>query len=240
MIVKVDAIVLAGGQGTRLKGVLGDVPKTLAPINGVPFLKILLDQLDQAHIFKNVILSLGFQASRILDFVGENSFKTFNLKSVTESKPLGTGGALKLALSQATSNPVMVLNGDTYIETHFDELLKFHFQKKSKLTMTLASVSNASRYGRVKIGKNSEILEFSEKSDDSQAGLINAGVILFDPDLFEDIRKNEFLSFERDIIPKNLSQAFGYVTHGRFIDIGTPESFNQSLIMFPGQQKGSK
>jgi D-glycero-alpha-D-manno-heptose 1-phosphate guanylyltransferase len=220
-----DAIILVGGKGTRLQKVVSDVPKPLAPIGGVPFLDILLGQLGKYTLIKKVVLAVGYKSEMIIERYKEKKTYHFKIVFSVEKKLLGTGGAIKKALSLTSSEDVIILNGDTFVDVDFEALVNFHIAHKSLLTMVLQKVDDTSRYGMVLIDEHSRIKSFAEKTKTHKNSLINAGIYVINKILFENIGE-ERLSFEKDILPDFIKHdAYGYVVEGRFIDIGIPETY---------------
>jgi D-glycero-alpha-D-manno-heptose 1-phosphate guanylyltransferase len=226
---QIDAIILAGGKGTRLSGILPDIPKPMAPINGKPFLDILLSQLNRYPNIKNVILAVGYKSGLIINRY-ENCL-SFNFKILfsEEKVLLGTGGAIKRTLSFANTEDVLVLNGDSYIEVDIESLINFHSANNASITIVLKEISDANRYGNVTIDDQHRILSFEEKSSSNCIGLINSGVYLIKKNLFDGIEKDREISFERQILPDLIkSNAHGYITSGKFIDIGIPDDYERA------------
>jgi len=222
---KIDAIILAGGKGTRLRSVVSDLPKPMAPINGKPFLDILLSQLNNAGCIKNVILAVGYKAEAIINRYRNCSDYNFNIVFSVEKELLGTGGAIKKALAAVETENVLVLNGDSYVAVNIRALIMDHIDNNSSITLVLNEVEHADRYGIVSVGRDRRILSFEEKQT-GRSGLINTGIYLFKRSLFDDIDGNRFISFEREILPKLVNDnSRGFITDGIFIDIGLPESY---------------
>jgi D-glycero-alpha-D-manno-heptose 1-phosphate guanylyltransferase len=212
----IDCIILAGGLGTRLRPVVSDRPKPLARINGVPFLDLLLAQVTP--VVEKVIFAVGHLGEQIVTKYPEHLFSF-------ENKPLGTGGAIQKALSQVSSEYVLVMNGDSYIEFDLPSFLTAHREKNADATILFRSIPDASRYGLLKMD-GEKIIGFEEKKSSAKEGLINAGVYLFRKDLLEELMLGESFSLERDVFPLLLKKRlFGYPSNGLFIDIGTPESY---------------
>jgi D-glycero-alpha-D-manno-heptose 1-phosphate guanylyltransferase len=223
---QIDTIILAGGKGTRLSGILPDIPKPMAPINGKPFLDILLLQLSAYPDIKKVILSVGYKSEIIIDRYNNSVAYNFKIMFSEEKVPLGTGGATKKALFLVKTEDVLILNGDSYIEVNIDSLINCHITNNASITIVLKKIINANRYGRVKINDQNRILSFEEKNRSNHPGLINAGVYLIKKSLFNDINKDREISFEREILPGLIkSSAYGYVANGQFIDIGIPDDY---------------
>lgn len=221
-----DTIILAGGRGTRLKSVIPDLPKSLAPLNGVPFLDILLGRINLCPRIQRVILAIGYRGEMIVNRYKRDSTYNFIIRFSKEIQLLGTGGAVKKALSQTKSDDVIVQNGDTFVEIDYQDLIDTHLRSNSPLTIVLIKVPDTARYGAVKIDRNLNILAFREKSDCGGPGFINAGLYIFQRNIFDDIANQKTLSLEKDLLPNMIKPyAHGYIAEGRFIDIGIPETY---------------
>lgn len=217
------AVILAGGLGTRLRSVLPDTPKPMAPIQGRPFLALLIDYLALQG-FTSVVLSVGYKYENIQSYFG-SQYGAIDIRYSIESEPLGTGGAIKKSLSLVDGDSVFVLNGDTFLQLDYKRMLAGAVFRDSLLHIALRSVDDVSRYGAVKVDKN-EIVSFSEKSG-AAAGLINSGIYLLSPAIFESFDMPDKFSFEQDFIYQHLKsiRPISYVTEGYFIDIGVPEDY---------------
>jgi D-glycero-alpha-D-manno-heptose 1-phosphate guanylyltransferase len=219
-----EAIILAGGLGTRLSNLLPDTPKCLAPINNKPFIDYLLKVLINNDI-KRVVFALGYKSQMFIDY-----FKSLNniieIDYTIEHELLGTGGAIKLALSKTTEKNILVLNGDTFFNCNYKNLLQFHINKNSECSLFLKKMINYDRYGTVLINSESQIVGFKEKSLVSE-GLINTGNYIINTQLFCTNNFNNIFSFEKDYLESNYSKNnfFGLVDEGDFIDIGIPEDY---------------
>ncbi|BBO86923.1 nucleotidyltransferase family protein [Desulfosarcina ovata] len=223
-----DAIILAGGLGTRLRAVVPVLPKPLAPVGGKPFLDILLNQLRTSGFIKNVVIAIGYKGEWIEKQYGKRTNCGFTIMFSKEDKLLGTGGAIKKALALTTSQSVLVLNGDSYIEVNISELIQSYQKNRASLSMVLKEVQHADRYGSVVMDETNRILSFSEKRQDIGAskGLINAGMYLINASVFDAIPKETVLSLEMDILPELVKERlYGFVSTGKFIDIGIPETY---------------
>ncbi len=231
----ITAVILAGGLGTRLRSVLSDRPKVLAEVLCRPFLTYLLDQLSSAGARK-VILCTGYMGSRVQEIYGD-AYKSLYLLYSQEEEPLGTGGALRLALSLIKSDSVLVMNGDSYIHADLNSYVDWFSQIHRKASLLLAKVPDISRYGMVKVGQDESILVFEEKGMAKGAGWINAGVYLVRTLLLKSIPSGKAFSLEREFFPPLVGDGlFGYQCKGRFIDIGTPESYIKAEKFF-GESK---
>lgn len=226
-----EAIVLAGGFGTRLKEVVPDLPKPMAPIGTRPFLEILLLSLARKG-FKRVVLSLGYMADRITDYFG-SSFANMNLVYEVEDFPLGTGGAIRRSVRHIETDHVFIFNGDTYLELEVDEVEKM-WQKDSLPIIVAREVSDTSRYGRLQT-TNGFVTGFLEKGVPG-AGLVNAGCYVFPTTIFSDVNLGEAFSLENDFLTEAVkcNKFKVFVSRGYFIDIGVPEDYNRAQVELPG------
>ncbi len=227
----IDVAVLAGGLGTRINGVLGDTPKVLAPINGKPYLDHLLGWLSSfgaAHI----VLCLGHLADKVIAHVADQE----GVESVVESEPMGTGGALRLAGERLRSDPVMVMNGDTWLGTDLCRFLDSHRQSKSMVSVLCVPVDDISRYGSVEINQG-RIVRFREKDAANPApGVISAGAYLFSPAAFDALAIAQGPSLERDFLEHLPAGSIsGFIPERiNFIDIGTPKSLEAAKTVLTG------
>jgi D-glycero-alpha-D-manno-heptose 1-phosphate guanylyltransferase len=217
-----EAIVLAGGLGTRLKEVVPDLPKPMAPVNGKPFLTYLLDNLVEKK-FERIILSVGYMAEKIISHFGYR-YRELELVYSMEKKPLGTGGAIKLALQKSTQDHVYIMNGDTYLD--FDINSTELMWKSNACPIIIATyVDNINRYGHIKY-ENNLVKGFIEKGNDG-AGVINAGYYIFRKNQFDNIFLKDQFSLEIDYLSDAIKKELFYifVAQGFFIDIGLPEDY---------------
>jgi len=228
------AIILAGGFGTRLKHVVSDVPKPMAPINGVPFLQILLDTLRTKGI-KRVLLATGYKHEIITTHFGA-VYKGMDLIYSVENEPLGTGGAIANAfeLLEPSDNNTLVLNGDSYFDLDIKSMEKRHIKTNSDISIALKKMTNFNRYGVVEIEETGRISKFKEKQH-TKIGLINTGCYLVKyscKNLLAQIKKP--FSFEEKILENsNLSIILaGFEQQGYFIDIGIPEDYKKAASYF--------
>ena len=220
-----EAIVLAGGFGTRLKGVLSDLPKPMAPIGDKPFLYYLLSYLSEEGI-EHVVLSVGYKHEAIRDYFGER-FKNIRLTYALEETPLGTGGGIKKSLGLCKDQAVFVLNGDSFFDVSFD-ILRRHWKLDRPLILSLCSMRQCSRYGAVEIDSLGKVVAFREKQYFDQA-LINGGVYLMSRDIFENFSLEQHFSFEKEILENGLNvlEIQALVFENYFIDIGIPEDYKR-------------
>jgi len=223
-----DAIILAGGLGTRLKRAVPDLPKPLAQVNGRPFLDLLLTQIERADEVKKVILAVGYRSEQIIEQYANCGRFSFELVFSKEDEPLGTGGAIIKASRLTRTNEILVLNGDSYVDIDIDDLIGFHRESGAPFTIVLKDADDCRRYGKVGVNNESRVISFGEKDSAAGPGLINAGVYVFDRALFEDEAERN-LSLETGLLPDYVRYGgYGYIVHGRFIDIGIPETYREA------------
>ncbi len=223
---KIDVIILAGGLGTRLKSIVPDLPKALSPINGRPFLDYILDFLEESDSVNNVILAVGYMADQIIEKYTNRHEYNFEILFSREETVLGTGGAIKRALQYSTTDSIMVLNGDSYVDVRVNDVIAFHREKNSSMTIIVKKIRNPGRYGLIKFDDNHRITSFNEKRTSTTEGYVNTGIYLFKREIFNNIEENRTISLEKELIPFFInSNIYGFVTHGKFIDIGIPETY---------------
>jgi D-glycero-alpha-D-manno-heptose 1-phosphate guanylyltransferase len=235
---RIDAIVLAGGLGTRLREVVKDRPKVLAPVNGRALLELVLDFLNEWPCIRRVVVAVGYMSDRIRAEFTDPLKYNFEIVYSEEKDLLGTGGATKQALKYTETEDVLVMNGDTYVEINIDDLARFHNDKKAAATLVLRSVEDPSRYGSVEL-EGDRVTLFEEKRIDGTGQWINAGMYIFRRDLFDYAREGKVLSLERELLPGFLVYGvYGFKCFGKFIDIGTPESYGTADIVLQRNNEG--
>jgi D-glycero-alpha-D-manno-heptose 1-phosphate guanylyltransferase len=222
-----EAIVLAGGFGARLRQVVPDLPKPMAPIGERYFLEILLTSLATKG-FCHVVLSLGYLADRVVNHFG-SQFSGMDLSFEIEHSPLGTGGAVRQAVSRCQADHVFVFNGDTYLDLEVDDV-ESHWQKHRVPIIVARDVTDTQRYGRLKL-RDGRVVEFSGKGI-SGAGVINAGCYVLPIGILNDFPMGRPFSLETDffIDAVRTQRIDVFVTHGHFIDIGIPEDYARAQI----------
>jgi D-glycero-alpha-D-manno-heptose 1-phosphate guanylyltransferase len=226
----VGAFVLCGGLGTRLRPVLADQPKSMALISGTPFLQLLLDRLKSQGV-SDVILGTGYMAEKIERYFGSGNKFAMRIRYSRENEPLGTGGALKLA-EPLISDPVLVLNGDSYVEWNLAPLLGLFTAKDADVVIVLQAVADVARYGSVALNQDGRVTEFIEKGTRAGPGLINAGVYLLRKQIVRDLPTGTAISLEREVFPRLLDRGvYGLVCTELFIDIGIPDDFNRAQTL---------
>ena len=228
-----EAIVLAGGLGTRLRSVVAGVPKAMAPVAGRPFLEHLLDLLVDAG-FASAVLAVGYRADAIREHFGDR-YRSLPLAYSVEGKPLGTGGAIRLAMNHTSSSDTFVVNGDTFVDVAFSAMLAAHRGANARLTIAVHEVPDAARYGVLDIAGD-RVQGFFEKGR-TGPGWINAGVYLLARTLLDGEALPTAFSFESDYLVPNVValRPLAFRTEGLFIDIGVPEDFAraQSMLVTP-------
>lgn len=224
-----DVIILAGGLGTRLRSVIGEVPKPMALIGDKPFLEYLLDFLNKANVNK-IIISVGYKKEDIIDYFG-NKYKNIEIIYAEEEQPLGTGGAVLNAIKFVKNDKFFIFNGDTFFEVDLNEMIRFSEKKQADILVALKKLKNAERYGKVKIDEDFKIIEFIEKGS-KQEGYINGGVYLVNKTMFEKLTLPKVFSFEKDFLEKYYKdfRFYGLAFDSYFIDIGVPEDYERAKI----------
>lgn len=218
-----NAIVLAGGQGTRLKGVIRDLPKPMAPIGNKPFLEYLILQLRKAGI-DEIVLSVGYRGEVIKSYFGDGEKLLVRISYSEEHEPLGTGGAVKKAFGMIRDDQAIVMNGDSFLEMDFGKLSACHREKNALATISLMAMEDAGRYGAVEVNEQRGVLSFTEKGL-SRKGLINGGIYVLDRRVLDHMPAGSF-SLEKEVFPGLVGKGlYGMEANGLFIDIGTPEDY---------------
>lgn len=217
-----EAIILAGGLGTRLRSVVSDIPKPMAPIDNKPFLEYLLKYLQKNGITR-AILSVGYKWETIKEYFGDK-FENIELIYSVEDEPLGTGGAIKKAMNHIINNDVYIINGDTFFNV---DLKSLALKDNSKLILSLKYMTNFDRYGCVESDENGFVTEFTEKGY-RKSGNINGGIYLVSKNIFDKYELNQKFSFEEfmQINSKEIKISVK-VFENYFIDIGIPEDYQK-------------
>ncbi len=222
-----EAIVLAGGMGTRLRAVVSDVPKPMAPVNGRPFLAYLLDDLCDQGITR-VVLAVGYLREVIVDYFG-SEYRGMELVYSVEEEALGTGGGIRLAFDNLLGDNAFVLNGDTYFRVNLADMDARFQEHGCDMVLALKPMQDFDRYGTVRVGKENRIEGFEEKQY-REEGLINGGVYLFGKSLWEGLDLPAKFSFEKEILeglyPSR--RLHGLVSDSYFIDIGIPTDYERA------------
>lgn len=222
---QVDVAVLAGGLGTRIRPVLGDVPKVLAPVGDRPFLDHLIEWL-RGFGARRLVLCLGHGADQVIDHLARNPAQGLEIVPSVEPEPLGTAGAIRFARPHLTSEPVLVLNGDTFVDVDMAGFVARHRAQGASLSLLCMQVPSVARYGSIAVDGQGYIARFREKGLVlDRPGLVSAGHYLFSQSMLDALVQRPGPSLESDFLealPAGTIRA--EVGHGGFIDIGTPES----------------
>lgn len=229
-----DAVILAGGLGTRLRSVVSDVPKCMAPVGGRPFLEWLLAWIEPFRPGK-IVLSLGYLSETVTDWV-QHTLKDYPIpiEWVIEETPLGTGGGIKLALSKVTAPQCVILNGDTFFDVDLNALCQQRNHSAAPLAVALKPMERFERYGSVTVDSENRISSFNEKRY-CEKGLINGGVYCIDCGAGLLDGKLDKFSFEKDVLEHESAKGSlcGFISDGSFIDIGIPEDYALAQTFLP-------
>ena len=232
-LAEITAVILAGGLGTRLRGVVADRPKVLAEVNGRPFITYLLDRLVDAGIGR-VVLCTGYKAEMVKSVL-KDRYRGIELIYSEEDFPLGTGGALRRALPLFGGSPLLVMNGDSFCSVDLSLFLQQHEISGAKASLTLVSVADIGRYGTVEVSPDSSVVSFEEKGARNGYGLINAGVYLLDNSVIEMLPIEKVASLELDLFPRLIGQGlYGFTHPAEFIDIGVAADYYAAADFFSG------
>ena len=225
-----EAIILAGGLGTRLRSAVPILPKPMAPVAGRPFLAWLLDRLATAG-FRHAVLAVGYRHEVIRTHFCE-AYRSLALHYSVETSPLGTGGALRLAADQVGTMPVFVLNGDTFLDLDYRAMLDAHQAQGEEMSVAVCQVPDVSRYGALEVA-GGYIQGFLEKGR-AGPGYINAGTYLMSAGILECIPRNTPFSFEQQLLVPQVGEIrpAAFVADGLFIDIGVPEDYQRAQQIF--------
>lgn len=227
-----EAIILAGGLGTRLRSVISDVPKCMAPVAAKPFLYYLIEYLKKNGIEK-FIFSVGYKYEIIEEYLKKN-YATLSYLLSLENEPLGTGGAIKLACTKISEQNVVICNGDTLFKVDVAALANFHESIKAECTLALKPMHDFDRYGVVELNEDNSVKSFKEKKYYT-TGLINGGIYALNAEKFLEEHLPEKFSFEKDYLEKKVSskelnsgKIYGMIQDEYFIDIGIPEDYERA------------
>lgn len=228
----VTALVLVGGLGTRLRPVLSDRPKPLAPVGDRPFVCRILDQLAAAGL-QEAVLCTGHLGERVRETLGDRH-GPLALRYSQEAVPLGTGGALRLAEPLAGGDTVLALNGDSYFGLPLAAYLDWHTGLGLEASLAIRRVEDGSRFGRVETDGGDRVTSFREKAEGLGPGWINAGLYLFSRESLRSLPTGRPVSLEREVLPAWLDRLRAYRADGPFLDIGTPDSLAAAAAFFRG------
>ncbi|MFH0791002.1 MAG: sugar phosphate nucleotidyltransferase [Candidatus Omnitrophota bacterium] len=229
IIGNLNLLILCGGKGSRLRPVLRGVPKPMADIHGRPFLDILITYAAGYGI-KRFILGIGYKRKLIKAYYNNYHKNDIEIGFSEETLPLGTGGAVGNSSHFLQSNPFMVMNGDSFCPLNIPEFISFHKKKKALVSIALVRTTDTAEYGFINLDSFSRVTAFNEKTGVKKRGFINAGVYLFDKEIFLHLPKRETFSLEYDFFPRLVNERFyGYVTRAKLVDIGTPDRYKKAL-----------
>jgi phosphoheptose isomerase len=238
--VGLEAVILAGGKGTRLQPLVSDLPKPMAEVAGRPFLDWLLTALRRQGVHR-LVVSTGHLASSIEDYCGDGRRWHMEIRYSREEAPLGTAGAIRQALGQLSGDRFFVLNGDSFCAADLLHLYAAHARHQARATMWLTAVDDCGRYGQVELGEADAVIAFREKAGLSGPGLVNAGVYLFERDVFERVEAGKSVSLEREVLPELVERGlFGVRSRERLLDIGTPASYQEAQTLLPLLARGGE
>jgi NDP-sugar pyrophosphorylase family protein len=228
------AILLAGGQGTRLRPLTLATPKPIVPVFDRPFLEYQIDLVRQVPDIREVVLSLNYQPEKIEAVFGDGSRFGVRIRYVVEPVPLGTGGAIKFAAGSHRDGPLVVLNGDVFTSVNLQAVIDLHRERRSRATIVLTPVENPSAYGLVETDSSGNVLAFREKPEAGAAirdATINAGIYVLEPETLDRIPDGVPYSIERGYFPSLVERGETFVAHvsrGYWIDIGTPDKYREA------------
>lgn len=221
----IPVLILSGGQGTRIRHLLGDLPKPMYPVLDKPFLDFQIEYL-RSFGFSDFYISSGYKSEAI-----ETHYKSDpNVKVIKESEPLGTGGAILYAMQAFKEDSFICMNGDSLCLIDFEAFLQTAEKYPGQITIALNEVDDTSRYGRVTIDVSQNVTAFLEKDPNQKyKGLINSGIYFLRKSLFSQSKFPQVCSVEKDIFPEILEQGKikGWASNAAFIDIGTPETLKE-------------
>ncbi|OHB68247.1 MAG: hypothetical protein A2W17_05745 [Planctomycetes bacterium RBG_16_41_13] len=221
----IDVVILCGGYGTRLREVIKDIPKPMAEINGRPFIDILINYISSFG-FTRYILCTGYKGDVIRDYY-ENKNNSFEVLFSEEKEAMGTGGAIKKAESLIQYSMFLAINGDSLCKINIENFFKFHLLKNAFASIALITKDNSVDCGITKLDNNERIIGFHEKMITNETSFVNAGMYIFNREIFSFIPENKKNSLEVDLFPKLVKHKdiYGFRTQERLFDIGTPERY---------------
>lgn len=222
-----DAIILAGGLGTRLRSEVPDLPKCMAPVAGKPFLDYVITYLIGQGV-NRFIFALGYKHEAILKHL-ETNWPDLMFEFTVEDTPLGTGGGIRLAAQKVIGSSYFVLNGDTFFDVDLNGLQSMHVGNEAEVTIALKKMFKFDRYGAVVVDEHHIIKKFQEKTY-RESGLINGGIYLVQKQFLDQINVTGPFSFEKEVLERFVEKKciFGFESNGYFIDIGIPEDFKKA------------
>jgi len=222
---RLEAMILVGGKGTRLRSVVSDRPKPMADVAGRPFVGWLLSSLRSQGI-RRIVLCTGYLGELIEEYLGDGRAWDMDLEYSRDPFPLGTGGAVRHALPRMRGRRFLVLNGDSYCRFDLSLLTSVHERRNARATLWLVKAPDCRRYGSVVLDADGKVQSFVEKASASAPGWVNAGVYLIDRDAIEPVANDCPFSLEADVFPALIGKGlYAVAAAGSHLDIGTPESY---------------
>lgn len=228
------AIILAGGQGTKLRPYTYEIPKSLLPVKGKPLLEYLINNLKKNNIL-DLVICVGYLGKKIKDYFGDGKRFGVNINYVEETSPLKTGGALLKAEKYINNHPFLVIHGDILTDLSFIDLINFHKNQKTLATIALTTVDQPKKYGQLKL-HGARLTNFYNQADIKkvESHLINCGIYIFEPEIFNCFPKNKTAFMLEDVIKNIINQkkVAGFVFEGKWFDVGTPENYEEAIRNF--------
>jgi mannose-1-phosphate guanylyltransferase len=224
-----EALLLVGGLGSRLRSELGYLPKPMVDVGGRPFLERLMINLRSYNI-RSIVLAVSYGRELIESHFGDGAALGVSIRYSREAEPLGTGGALRNALPLLRGDHIVVVNGDSFVDVDYDDLLRFHRMHGKRLTIVAVHRSDCRDFGRLRISDNRIALFLEKDHSDPSAGYINGGAYIFDRLLVDSIPAGAVRSLEMDVFPSLLTNGECipvYCSDRYFMDLGTPERLQQ-------------
>jgi D-glycero-alpha-D-manno-heptose 1-phosphate guanylyltransferase len=225
-------IILAGGKGTRLRSVVSDVPKPMAPVGARPFLHWLIQSLVRKGATR-VIVSAGYMHEAITAYVATHDFGV-KVQTIVEQEPLGTGGAVKRVMDVHALESAMVVNGDTYFDADLSAICRAAMRDDVDVILAARRVADTSRYGRLSVNDQGRVVEFLSKGD-SGPGLINGGTSFIHRRAFRAAPNNQAFSLESDLLQRHVADLVitAIECPGYFLDIGIPDDYARACLEIP-------
>ncbi len=228
----VTAIILAGGLGTRLRSVVNDRPKVMAMVSGRPFGEWLVMELHAAGV-RHVVFCTGYLGEMVQDYFQDGTPWGITIDYSHEKELLGTGGAIRHSLSLVRSDPVLVLNGDSYCQVNVAEYLQWYSSRPRAGSLAVVKTENPERFGSVQMTDDGSVFAFEEKALGINNSWINAGMYLLSRELLESIPCNQAISLEREVLPLWANRGlWGFRNLGAFVDMGTPQGLREAEDIF--------
>jgi len=230
------ALILAGGEGVKMRPFTYELPKTMLPVKSKPIMEYIIELL-RSYDVRDIYVAIGHLGEKIKNHFGDGSKFSVRLTYLEEKKPLGTGGALRAALPKIDGEPFVVIWGDELIDIDLGDMIDFHLENKPTMTIALSSVSDPSDYGAVRLHRDL-IVEHREKPRRSKdvSHLVSAGVHIVDPEISKYMSKKKNFSLEKEIIPRLIEagKIRGYLFDGQWFDVGTPEIYQRAIRKWEG------